>query len=78
MCPLDATATRAQLADQARNPRRTVKGSGEVIDVRLVFDNKSFVPEDLFDALETKYGAGKVTSDRDTMGHRQFVFRVKP
>lgn len=76
--PLTAAATRSQLADQARNPRRQVAGTGEVIDVQLVFENKNFIPEDLFDALEAKYGAGKVTSDRDTMGLRKFVFRVKP
>lgn len=76
--PLDATTTRAQLADQARNPRRTVAGGGETVNVRLTFDNKQFIPEDLFDALVAKYGAGKVTSDGTTMGQRQYHFRIKP
>lgn len=76
--PLTAAATRAQLADLARNPRRQVAGTGEVVQLTLVFENKNFIPEDLFDALEAKYGAGKVTADQDTMGQRQFVLRVKP
>lgn len=76
--PLTAAQTRAQLADQARNPRRSVKGGGEIVHVVLTFDNRQFIPEDLFDALEAKYGAGKVSSDSDTMGQRQFEFRITP
>lgn len=76
--PLTAATTRSQLADTARNPRRQVAGTGEVIVVTFTFENKNFIPEDLFDALEAKYGAGKVTSDRDTMGQRDFHFRIKP
>lgn len=59
--PLSATATRAQLADTARNPRRTVVG-GEVVHVELVFDNREFRPEELFDALADHYNAWSLTT----------------
>ncbi len=62
--PLTPTQTRAQLADQARNPRRQVAGGsalgGQTIQVSLTFQNRNFIPEDLFDALEAKYGVNKV------------------
>lgn len=51
--PLTAADTRSQLADTARNPRRTVTGGDQVI-VRLSFEGE-FHPEDIFDALATKY-----------------------
>jgi hypothetical protein len=76
--PLSASATRTQLADQTRIPRRQVAGTGLVVNVRLTFENKNFIPEDLFDALEAKYGSGKVTADNDSLGHGNFALRIKP
>lgn len=76
--PQTAAQTRAQLADTAKNPRRQVAGTGEIIHVMLRFENKNFLPEDLFDALEAKYGAGKVTSDLDTISQRQLQFVIRP
>jgi hypothetical protein len=76
--PLTAANTRSQLADQARNPRRQVAGIGETVTVHLTFENRNFIPEDLFDALEAKYGVGKVTADTGTMGQRRFRLRIKP
>jgi hypothetical protein len=80
--PLTATATRAQLADTTRNPRKQVKGGnalgGHRVNIQLTFENLSFHPEDLFDALEAKYGSGKVASDKDTMGQGSYHFRISP
>jgi hypothetical protein len=55
-----------------------VQGGGQVVHLTLVFDGKQFVPEDLWDALITKYGAGKVTSDVDLNANGRYRWRVKP
>lgn len=70
--PRDATSTRSELANRAISPIRAATGTGVVVHVALRFaGGKQFLPEDLFDALVTKYGAGKVTTDRDTQAGRQ-------
>lgn len=70
--PRTAAATRSELASRAVSPIRAVAGTGAVVHVDLRFaSGKQFLPEDLFDALEAKYGAGKVTTDRDTQAGRQ-------
>jgi hypothetical protein len=70
--PRDAASTRSELASRAVSPIRAAAGTGVVVHVDLRFAGaKQFLPEDLFDALVAKYGAGKVTTDRDTQAGRQ-------
>lgn len=70
--PRTAAATRAELASRPISPIRAASGTGIVVHVDLRFaGGKQFLAEDLFDALEVKYGAGKVTTDRDTQAGRQ-------
>lgn len=83
--PKSSTATRTELTDRALNPIRSVAAlpnqaysPGQVIFVSLVYQGVSFVPEDLYDALATKYGAGKVQSDNDTQSMGQLAFRITP
>lgn len=83
--PLDATATRASAADRGRNPIQgyalgagtTAVNSGHIA-VQLMFQGVQGKAEDIFDALETKYGAGKVTTDRDSLAGNRLQFRIKP
>lgn len=77
--PQTATNTRASMANRAINPRMTVAGGrGVQVSVELIFDGVDFKAEDLFDALEAKYGSGKVTSDTDQTGRNHFRLRIKP
>jgi hypothetical protein len=61
--PRDGTTLRNQLTDRNLNPVRSVA---------------TFNPEDVYDALVTKYGAGKVTTDRDTTSMGQYQYRIAP
>ena len=84
--PLTGPNLRAQMADRARTPAPTVapnpqaNAGGQVVVCNLVFQGRVFNPEDLFDALEAKYGAGKVISDTDNVGRQggPFNLRVLP
>lgn len=78
--PQSAASLRNQLADRNANPSRTVAlsniGSGGAnVFVSLRFQ-RTMNPEDIFDALEAKFGAGKVISDLDNNGHGQFSFTI--
>ena len=71
------THLRAQLADRTLNPTRNVTpavmptgqhgNGGHVTQFNLVFEGVAFNPEDVFDALVTKYGSGKVLADTDVL-----------
>jgi hypothetical protein len=81
--PLTGPQARTQLADRGLNPSRTVGATttplapGQVVTVDLVFQGRAVNGEDIFDALEAKYGAGKVVSDRDTLARGgPYSFRV--
>jgi hypothetical protein len=76
--PSDTATARGNLTDRNLNRSPTVQGGGQVVHLTLVFDGKQFVPEDLWDALITKYGAGKVTSDVDLNANGRYRWRVKP
>lgn len=83
MSPLAGPQLRAQLADRRLNPAQSVgnpnvpQAPGLVVTVDLVFQGVQFKPEDLFDALEAKYGVGKIHSDRDVVGRTgPLSFRV--
>lgn len=63
--PQGTAAARTDLTDHNKNKSLNVAG-GQVVTLHLVFETgKTFIPEDLWDALITKYGAGKVISDTD-------------
>jgi hypothetical protein len=55
----DSATTRARLADRSINPA-PVSGRSH-LQLNLVGVGKQLKPEDIFDALITLYGAGKVT-----------------
>jgi hypothetical protein len=77
--PKDSTTTRTELLSRNVNPAPSVAGTGQIVQLTLVFDGgKQFVPEDLFDALIAKYGAGKVVADTDTVARGVYRLRIKP
>lgn len=75
--PKDATTTRSDMAAATLSQRATIAG-GNVMHIALIFDGVAANPEDVFDALVTKFGSGKVTSDRDTAARNMFQLRIKP
>lgn len=70
--PTAGALLRAKLANRSDNPVRNVGNPnipgapGLTVSVDLTFQGVNFKPEDLFDALEAKYGAGHVQSDDDS------------
>jgi hypothetical protein len=74
--PQATAAARTDLTDHARNPSAIVRG-GQTVTLILTFDDtKVFVAEDLWDALITKYGAGKVTGTTDTQARNIYRWTV--
>lgn len=70
---LGATATEAQLDDDALNPTRTTRPR-QVVHVTLVFDGVDFVPNTLYDVLNAGYatvGYEKNVASRDT-----YIFNI--
>jgi hypothetical protein len=81
--PQGTTAARASLADRATQPANNVAASntgsgGQVLCFYLRFAGLQAKPEDVFDALITKYGAGKVALDNDASGHGNFSLVITP
>jgi hypothetical protein len=83
--PLSGAQTRVLLADRNVHPIRTVaapasasQSPGLVVTIDLVFQGVAFKPEDIFDALEAKYGSGKVVSDTDTAQRLPLRLRIVP
>lgn len=71
--PQTGTQLRAKLTDRTNIPAMTVGTNlpgapGLVVNFDLVFQGVQFKPEDVFDALETKFGSGKVLADTDAAG----------
>lgn len=73
--PQTGTATRTDMANRTLNPSRTVPG-GQVITLNLILDGVAFEPEDLFDALETLYGSGKVRNEHEVAAGNVFHLRI--
>jgi hypothetical protein len=47
--------------------------------VTLVYSGgRAALPEDIFDALEAKYGSGKVVTDRDALTPGMLQMRILP
>jgi hypothetical protein len=80
--PKDGTTLRTQLTDRNLNPVRTVANGttgAQTIHIELaITSGVTFNPEDIYDALVAKYGAGKVSTDRDTTSMGQFQYRIAP
>jgi hypothetical protein len=82
--PKDGPALRTALADRAQQPARTQAAAanyngGAIIDVTLVYSGgRAALPEDIFDALEAKYGSGKVVTDRDALTPGMLQMRILP
>jgi hypothetical protein len=66
--PKDGPALRTSLADRAQQPARTQAAAanyngGALMHLDLVFSGgRAALPEDIFDALEAKFGSGKVVT----------------
>lgn len=76
--PQTTAQSRIDLTDHNRNPSNAVAG-GQTVTLILSFDTgKVFVPEDLWDALITKYGAGKVTNVKDSNSRNMYHWLVSP
>lgn len=76
--PQATAAARTDLTDHNKNKSQNVAG-GQVVTLILAFDTgKTFIPEDLWDALITKYGANKVIGDTDVQAGGQYRWRVIP
>jgi hypothetical protein len=80
--PRDGTTLRNQLTDRNLNPVRSVANGttgAQTVHIELALTSGvTFNPEDVYDALVAKYGAGKVTTDRDTTSMGQFQYRIAP
>lgn len=82
--PKSGASLRSQLTERNTNPQRNVASTpgvlrpGQYVHVDLIFQGVQFNPEDIFDALETKYGAGKISSDFDTLSMGNLQFRITP
>lgn len=74
--PQATAAARTQLTDHNLNPSNQVRG-GQTVTLILTFDDtKTFVPEDLWDALITKYGAGKLSGSTDGQTRNHYRWTV--
>jgi len=65
--PVGATATEAQIDNDALNPPRS--SNRQVVHVTLQFEGVTFNPDTLYDALNSAYGTvtgGKNVQSRDT------------
>ena len=63
MARLSSAETRTQLLQRGTNP---IIPAGSVLTINLA-TARAINPEDILDALTTKFGAGKVHSDTDRM-----------
>lgn len=78
MSPQATAAARTSLTDHGLNPSNIVRG-GQTITLILTFDDtKVFVAEDLWDALITKFGAGKVTGATDMQAKNIYRWIINP
>lgn len=74
--PLTAAKTKTQFESTSRNPNVKCK-SPTVVCITLTFDKgKEFKPKEIIEMLETKYGASKINSLKDTVARRNYHLRV--
>lgn len=76
--PQATAAARTDLTDHNRNRSGIVAGGQTVTLILTYADGKSFVPEDLWDALITKFGAGKVTGATDMQSNGIYRWIINP
>lgn len=76
--PQATAAARTALTDRNNNPSGNVKGGQTVTLILTYADGKTFVPEDLWDALITRYGAGKVEGATDGQARNHYRWNILP
>jgi hypothetical protein len=76
--PEGTAAARTDAANRNLNPSAIVAGGQTVTLILTYADGKVFVPEDLWDALTTKFGAGKVTGSTDVQARNNFRWTISP
>ena len=72
---------RADLADRTKNPTKNVavaNNLGGALIFLTIRAQRSLNVEDIYDALETKFGAGKIAGDKDTATQGAYVFTILP
>ena len=73
-----AAATNTQIDESTLNPDQTAgAGTGhtrQVVHCTLVFENVSFVPDNLYDALDAQYGT--VAYEKDTVARGCYIFNI--
>lgn len=60
------------------HPPSLVAGGGSIVHVMLRFNGVNGTPTAIRQALESQFGAGKVTSDRDVMARGVYQFTINP
>lgn len=70
--PTSAATTNTQVDNDALNPTRT--SLRKIVHVTLVFDGVSFVPDNLFDALDAQYGT--VAYEKDLASRDTYIFNI--
>lgn len=74
--PLTAAQTKTAMENTTLNPK--VKQMRGKVQFNLLLENVEFNPKTFYEALETLFGASKVSSERDTVTRGNYVFKVIP
>jgi hypothetical protein len=74
--PLTAAQTKTAMENTSQNP--TGKRKRRHVQVELLLEEAEFNPKTFFIALETLFGANKVSSERDTVDRDSYIFKVIP
>lgn len=74
--PLTAAQTKTAMENTTLNPK--IKQMRGKVQVNLLLENVEYNPKTFFEALETLFGASKVSSERDTCDRQIYIFKVVP
>lgn len=79
--PKAASATNTQIDESTLNPDQTASASTgvrarQVVHCTLVFEGVSFVPDNLYDALDAQYAT--VAYEKDTAARGCYIFNIGP
>lgn len=72
--PKTAASTKTQCENATENPTSTAKR--QIVHVTLIFDGVSYVPKEIYEALDTKFGT--VKAENDSVNRGNFVFNIAP
>jgi len=70
--PLSAAATNTAVDDNVKNPDQNQ--SRTIVHATLIFDGVTFVPDNLYDALDLQYGT--VSTEKDDMARGTYIFKI--